>query len=258
MHAVEKQKDKWQRATMIRFDGRAWDELRPVDVTTHFLSQAEGSALIRVGRTVVLCAASVEEGVPRFLENSGSGWVTAEYAMLPRSTSTRTPRESSTGRLSGRTQEIQRLIGRSMRAAVDLRALGPHTVRIDCDVLQADGGTRTASITGAYIALCLAVQWMQKQNMINETPLRDQIAAVSVGRVGDTMLIDLPYEEDSQADVDMNVVMTGEGRLIEVQGTAERQSFSIEELHAMLELAHKGIRELIAVQQKALQSVNSM
>ena len=232
----------------MRIDQRQPEQLRPVKVTTGYLLTAEGSALIEVGNTRVLCAASVEETVPAFLRNSGKGWVTAEYSMLPRATSTRTPREISKGRPSGRTMEIQRLIGRSLRAIIDLSALGERSVFLDCDVLQADGGTRTAAITGAYIALAQAAAQLVKFGVLKRSPIRDYVAATSVGIVGGVPMLDLCYQEDSQADVDMNVVMTGAGRFVELQATAEKTAFDDQQMAALLTLARTGIGELIAIQ----------
>ena len=222
--------------------------MRRVEIETGFLKTAEGSALIKVGNTQVLCAATVEDGVPQFMRNSGKGWVTAEYAMLPRATARRTPREVNKGRVSGRTHEIQRLIGRSMRAVVDGAALGERTVVVDCDVLQADGGTRTASITGAFVALSLALRRLVEFGALKSMPLRDSVAATSVGLVRGVPMLDLCYEEDSQADVDMNVVMTGAGRFVEVQGTAEGMAFSRSELEGLVDLAASGISQLHAAQ----------
>src|SRR6478735_12521303 len=210
---------------MTRTDGRSVAELRPTKVTPGFLAHAEGSVLIEVGRTRVICAATIEDRVPPFLRNSGKGWVTAEYGMLPRATSTRTQREASQGKVGGRTQEIQRLIGRSLRSVTNLPALGERTVWIDCDVIQADGGTRTASITGAFVALALALETLRQRDVLRTIPLSDYVAAISVGIVGGEPLLDLAYEDDSKADVDMNIVKTGKGRFIEVQGTAEGQPF---------------------------------
>ena len=227
-------------------------DMRPVEITTGYLMTAEGSALIKVGNTHVLCAATVEDTVPSFLRNSGKGWVTAEYSMLPRSTAKRTPREVIKGRPTGRTHEIQRLIGRSMRAVVDTAALGERTVVIDCDVLQADGGTRTASITGAFVALALAMRRMVEFRVLKSIPLRDYVAATSVGIVGGVPMLDLCYEEDSRADVDMNFVMTAGHKLVEVQATAERQVFDEAQLEKMLTLAKQGIEQLIAKQQAVL------
>ncbi len=235
-----------------RTDGRARDELRPARVTTGYLKHAEGSCLIELGDTRVVCAASLEEKVPPFLKGKGEGWVTAEYGMLPRATTTRSQREVSRGGASGRTHEIQRLIGRSLRAVVDLKALGERTVWLDCDVIQADGGTRCASITGAFIALVDALRRLRRQGSLAALPVRDFVAAVSVGRVKDAILLDLDYEEDSTAQVDMNVVKTGDGRFVEVQGTAEGQPFSEDEMRQMLATADKGVRELVAIQRKAL------
>jgi ribonuclease PH len=224
--------------------------MRPVEIVTGYLMTAEGSALIKVGNTQVLCAASVEDGVPPFLRNSGKGWVTAEYSMLPRATTKRTPREVARGRVSGRTHEIQRLIGRSMRAVVDTAALGERTVVLDCDVLQADGGTRTAAVTGAFVALTLALRQLVKFRTVKTLPLRDYVAATSVGIVGGTPMLDLCYEEDSQADVDMNVVMTGSGKFVEVQATAEHTPFEDSQMASLIELARGGIAELIEVQKR--------
>ena len=235
-----------------RAGGRRADELRAVRITRHFTKHAEGSVLIEAGQTRVLCTASVEEGVPLFLKGKGQGWLTAEYGMLPRATNTRTRREAAEGRQSGRTQEIQRLIGRSLRAVVDLAALGERTIRVDCDVLQADGGTRCASITGAYVALADAIAWCRTRRALAGEPLRDRVAAVSVGVVAGTPLLDLDYAEDSGCDTDMNVVMTGAGGFVEVQGTAEREPFSREQFDALLTLAQRGIARLHAAQREAL------
>ena len=237
---------------LIRQDQRATTEMRPLEIVPNFISSAEGSALIRLGETQVICTASVDDGVPPFQKGSGSGWITSEYAMIPRATSTRTPRESTRGRPSGRTMEIQRLIGRSLRAVVDMAALGERTVWIDCDVIRADGGTRTASVTGARVALGLAIQKLQAQRSLKGNPLRDYLAAISVGIVGDEMLLDLSYAEDSCADVDMNVVMTGAGKLVETQATAEGRTFSTEELSELIELARPAIHHLIEVQKSIL------
>ncbi|MCU1276191.1 MAG: RNAse [Bryobacterales bacterium] len=226
--------------------------MRPVEIQTGYLKTAEGSALITVGNTRVLCAASVENTVPPFLRGSGKGWVTAEYAMLPRATVTRTPREVTKGRQSGRTHEIQRLIGRSLRAVVDLEALGERSVLIDCDVIQADGGTRTASITGAYVALALAVGQLVQFGTLKKSPLVDAVAATSVGIVNGVAMLDLDYEEDSRADVDMNVVMTGSGKFIEVQATAEHKPFDDAQLDQLVDLAQRGIAELIDLQKQAI------
>jgi ribonuclease PH len=239
----------------MRSDGRAPDQLRDVKITPRYSKHAEGSALIEVGDTRVVCTVSVEDRVPPFLKGKGEGWITAEYGMLPRSTSTRSQRESSKGRPSGRTHEIQRLVGRSLRCVVDLKAMGEKTLWIDCDVIQADGGTRTASITGAFVALVDALRHMKKQGSIAELPLVDLVAATSVGKVGGEVLLDLNYEEDSRADVDMNVVKTGRGLFVEVQGTAEEAPFDAEELQKLMAAADKGIAELIAIQKKVLGDV---
>jgi ribonuclease PH len=236
----------------MRTDNRQPDAMRPVEIETGFLKTAEGSALIKVGNTQVLCAATVEDGVPQFLRNSGKGWVTAEYAMLPRATARRTPREVNKGRVSGRTHEIQRLIGRSMRAVVDGAALGERTVVVDCDVLQADGGTRTASITGAFVALSLALRRLVEFGALKSMPLRDSVAATSVGLVRGVPMLDLCYEEDSQADVDMNVVMTGAGKFVEVQATAEHSAFDDDQMARLIALARAGIGQLIEIQKKAV------
>ncbi len=232
----------------MRIDQRNPGQLRPLKVTTGYLLTAEGSVLIEVGNTRVLCAASIEESVPPFLRNSGKGWVTAEYSMLPRATTTRTPREVSKGRASGRTMEIQRLIGRSLRAVVDMNVLGERSIILDCDVLQADGGTRTAAITGAYMALSSAVRQLLKFGALKKSPLRDFVAATSVGIVNGVPMLDLCYEEDSRADVDMNVVMTGSGRFVEIQATAENTPFDDGQMNELLGLARVGIAELIEVQ----------
>lgn len=236
----------------MRVDKRRSDELRPVTITPGVSKYAEGSALIAMGDTHVWCTASIEDGVPPFLRNSGNGWVTAEYAMQPRATATRTTREATRGRQGGRTQEIQRLIGRSLRAVVDMAQLGERTIWLDCDVLQADGGTRTASITGAYVALHLALGGLVQQGLLAAIPLKDFVAAVSLGIVDGTPYLDLNYQEDSTSEVDMNVVMTGQGALIEIQGTAERQPFAQEMLHQLLGLAQQGIQQLMTVQRSVL------
>ncbi len=236
----------------MRTDRRAPDQMRPVEITTGFLQTAEGSALITVGNTRVLCAATVEDSVPQFLRGSGKGWVTAEYSMLPRATTKRTPREVNKGKPSGRTHEIQRLIGRSLRAVVDQSLMGERTITLDCDVVQADGGTRTASVTGAFVALALALQQCVKYGMIKRLPLTDYVAATSVGILAGEPMMDLCYEEDSQAAVDMNVVMTGTGRFVEVQATAERHAFDDEQMARMLGLARSGIAELIEIQKKVV------
>ena len=226
--------------------------MRPVSIKTGYLATAEGSALIQAGNTLVLCAASVEETVPPFLRNTGKGWVTAEYAMLPRATSKRTPREVSKGRPSGRTHEIQRLVGRSLRSVLDFSALGERTVILDCDVLQADGGTRTAAITGAFVAMALALQQLVQFKAIKTMPVRDYLAATSVGLVGGDPMLDLCYEEDSRADVDMNVVMTGGGKFIEVQATAEHAPFDDAQMSALIGLARAGIGRLVELQKEAV------
>ncbi len=235
-----------------RSDGRKPGALRPVRITRNYLRHAEGSVLIEMGDTKVICSASVEERVPPFLRNTGKGWVTAEYSMLPRSTHTRSSRESSTGRASGRTFEIQRLIGRSLRSVVNLTGFGEKSIWIDCDVIQADGGTRTASITGAYVALVDAFAKLAKDGMIEKIPIKDSVAAVSMGKVDGEILLDLNYEEDSRAEVDMNVVMTGRGGFVEIQGTAEGAVFSKEEMDELIGVAEKGIRELTRIQKKVL------
>jgi ribonuclease PH len=237
---------------VYRSDNRAPGQMRPVSITPDFIHTAEGSTLMEIGNTRVICTASVEETVPQFLRNTGKGWITAEYSMLPRSTLTRTAREVSKGRASGRTHEIQRLIGRSLRAVTDLEDLGERTVWIDCDVIQADGGTRTASITGAFVALGLALEKLVEAGTLTSVPLRDFIAAVSVGVVDREILLDLSFEEDSRADVDMNFVMTAGRKLVEVQATAEHQVFDEQQLDKMLSLAREGVQALIAKQQAIL------
>jgi len=232
----------------MRIDQRQPAQMRPVKVQTDYLLTAEGSALIEVGNTRVLCAASVEETVPPFLRGSGKGWVTAEYSMLPRATATRTAREISKGRASGRTMEIQRLIGRSLRSVIDMDMLGERSIILDCDVLQADGGTRTAAITGAYIALSAAVRQLVKFGALKKSPIRDFVAATSVGLIRGTPMLDLCYEEDSQADVDMNVVMTGSRKFVELQATAEKTAFDDAQMSEMLALARSGIEQLVAIQ----------
>ncbi|MER7206645.1 ribonuclease PH [Streptosporangium sp. NPDC000239] len=237
---------------MARADGRSPDQLRPVTITRGWLAHAEGSVLVEFGGTRVLCAASVQDNVPRWRRGSGQGWVTAEYAMLPRATNTRNDRESVRGRIGGRTHEISRLIGRSLRACVDYKVLGENSVVIDCDVLQADGGTRTAAITGAYVALADAVRWMRERKMCAGDPLIDSVAAVSVGVVGSTPLLDLCYTEDVAAETDMNVVMTGSGQFVEVQGTAEGKPFDRAALDELLDLGAAGCVELTRLQREAL------
>jgi len=236
---------------MLRVDGRRPDELRPVTIERGVAKFAEGSCLIKMGDTHMLVTATVEEGVPRFLKGQGQGWVTAEYAMLPRSGKQRNQRDANRGP-NGRSMEIQRLIGRCLRSVVNMRALGERTVTIDCDALQADGGTRTAAITAAYVALQDAISWMMDRRMIKTNPLQDQIAAISVGIVGSTELLDLCYEEDSRAATDMNIIMTGAGKFVEIQGTAEADPFSGENLLSMLKLGHKGIQQLVDLQKAAL------
>ena len=236
----------------MRADNRPADALRQVRLTRNYTKHAEGSVLVEFGDTKVICTASVEESVPPFLKGKGQGWVTAEYGMLPRSTGSRMRREAASGKQSGRTQEIQRLIGRSLRAVIDLEKLGERQIQIDCDVIQADGGTRTASITGAYVALADAIDKLLAAGKLAANPLRDQVAAVSVGIVDGVPLLDLDYVEDSGCETDMNVVMTGDGRFVEVQGTAEGVPFSREEMNALLVLAEKGIAELVLLQRQAL------
>ena len=240
---------------MARIDGRRHDQLRPVRITPGYLNFAEGSALIELGQTRVLCAATIEDRVPQFLKGKGSGWVTAEYSMLPRSTETRTRREASEGRVGGRTHEIQRLIGRSLRAVTDMTALGERAITLDCDVLQADGGTRTAAITGAYVALQQALAVLGKKTKLSANPVRQAVAATSVGVVGGKILLDLCYAEDSRAAVDFNVVMTDQGRYVEVQGTAEHEPFEHSVMEEMLALASAGIRRLFVSQREALVSL---
>ena len=240
---------------MSRSSGRAFNEMREVHIKKNFTKHAEGSVLIQVGNTHVICNASVENKVPPFLRDKKQGWVTAEYSMLPRSTNTRMIRESSKGKVSGRTQEIQRLIGRSLRSVVDMKKLGERSIWIDCDVIQADGGTRCASITGAFIALCLALKKLHKDKVIDCIPIKDYVAATSVGIIKSHKCLDLDYEEDSNASVDLNVVRTGAGHYVEIQGTAEQDPFSDEDLTAMLKLADKGIKALIDLQKKTIGSL---
>src|SRR5436190_4585574 len=244
------------RCMFYRSDNRTPDQMRPVNIVPNYISTAEGSALIEVGNTRVICTASVEETVPAFLRNTGKGWVTAEYGMLPRSTLTRSPRESARGRVGGRTHEIQRLIGRSLRAVTDMKRLGERTVFLDCDVIQADGGTRTASITGAFVALGLALNKLVDAGTLSTAPLNDFVAAISVGIVDGEPLLDLCYEEDSRADVDMNVVMTAGRKFVEAQATAEHQVFDDTQLEAMIGLARQGLVSLIAKQQAVLKTLN--
>jgi len=237
-------------AALVRVDGRRSDELRPVKITRNFIKYAEGSVLIEMGETKVICTVSVEEKVPPFLRGQNRGWVTAEYAMLPRATPERAVREASKGRQGGRTLEIQRLIGRSLRAVTDMDELGERTFWVDCDVIQADGGTRTASVTGAFVALADAVAVVRAKGLIKKNPLRDYLAAVSVGKVGGELLTDLCYAEDSLAEVDLNLVMTGKGQFVEIQGTAEKRPFTLDELNKFLTLGWNGISALVKLQQE--------
>ena len=241
--------------SVARADGRALNELRPITITRGWSNQAEGSALVEFGDTRVLCTASFTEGVPRWLKGEGKGWVTAEYAMLPRATGTRSSRESVKGKIGGRTHEISRLIGRSLRAVIDMNALGENTIVLDCDVLQADGGTRTASITGAYVALADSIAWARRNGLLSPSakPLKDSVSAVSVGIIDGTPMLDLPYTEDVRAETDMNVVVTGSGKFVEVQGTAEGAPFDRDELNALLDLALEGTAELARVQRESLE-----
>ncbi len=239
---------------LIRSDARNAEQLRPTRLTPHYLLHAEGSVLIEAGRTRVICTASIEDRVPPFLRGSGKGWITAEYGMLPRATTTRVTREASKGKVSGRTQEIQRLIGRSLRAAIDLKKLGPRTIWIDCDVLQADGGTRTAAITGSFVALSLAINKLVNEGVILEYPIPHPVAAVSVGVVEGQPMLDLCYVEDAAADVDMNLVMTGAGEYIEVQGSGEEATFSADQLTALLAHGKKGVDELVQLQKAAIEA----
>jgi len=239
----------------MREDGRLAMGIRKIKVKTNYLQHAEGSCLFEIGNTKVVCSASVEDGVPRFLKGQGTGWITSEYSMLPRSCKSRVPRESSRGKQSGRTLEIQRLIGRALRSVVDMDALDERTIWIDCDVLEADGGTRCASITGSFIALCLALDHMKKQKMIDRIPVSGFVGAISVGVVNGNNYLDLNYREDSSAEVDMNIVMTESGKFVEVQGTAEREPFSREQMDELLELAKKGVEKLIEEQKTALKGI---
>jgi ribonuclease PH len=239
----------------MRIDGRADHELRPITITRHYIKHAEGSCLIEVGDTRVICTATLEDRVPPFMRNGGKGWITAEYAMLPRATVTRNARESSKGKVGGRTMEIQRLIGRALRSVVNLEAMGERTIWLDCDVIQADGGTRTASITGAFVAMVDAMQKLVESGVLKQLPLTDFLAATSVGVVGDNIVLDLNYQEDSTATVDMNVVMTGSGKFVELQGTGEESPFTPEQLQKMLNLAKGGIEQLIEAQKQALSDV---
>lgn len=240
---------------MTRQDGRKNNELRPLKITKDYIKYAEGSCLVELGNTKVIVTASVEDGVPPFLRGSGSGWITAEYGMIPRSCKSRVPREASKGRLGGRTHEIQRLVGRSLRAVTDVSKLGERTIWLDCDVVQADSGTRCASITGSFIALALALEKMKKNSILKNIPLSDYVAAISVGIINGEPVLDLDYDEDSKAEVDMNVAMTGKGKFIEVQGTAERAPFKKEDLNKMTSLAEKGIQEIVQMQKKVLEGM---
>lgn len=236
----------------MRASDRTSNQLRPITITRNYTIHAEGSVLVEFGNTKVLCTASVAEGVPRFMKGEGRGWVTAEYGMLPRSTHTRMNREAASGKQGGRTMEIQRLIARSLRAAVDLKALGENTITVDCDVIQADGGTRTASITGACVAMVDAMTYMRNKGLIKTNPLKEMVAAISIGILEDEVLVDLEYTEDSTAETDMNVIMTESGKLIEVQGTAEGEPFTFEQMHQMMDAAKHAIREIVDIQRKAL------
>ncbi|HPV82678.1 MAG TPA: ribonuclease PH [Nitrospira sp.] len=243
-------------AGLGRIDGRRRDQIRPVKVTRNFTKHAEGSVLIEMGDTKVICTASVEEKVPPFLKGKGTGWVTAEYAMLPRATHDRSPRESVKGKQGGRTLEIQRLVGRALRAVIDTGRLGERTIWIDCDVIQADGGTRTASITGSFIALADAVTVLRKKDLLKVNPLSDYLAAISIGKVGGQVMVDLAYEEDSHAEVDLNLVMTGAGQYVEVQGTAERTPFNKKDMDEFLDLGWGAIRELVDLQKSLIGSLS--
>ncbi|WP_237221655.1 ribonuclease PH [Rothia nasimurium] len=245
-----------ETTTVLRADGRTPDQLRPITITRGWAKNAEGSALIEFGNTRVLCTASFTEGVPRWLKGQGTGWVTAEYAMLPRATNTRNSRESVKGKIGGRTHEISRLIGRSLRAVIDTAELGENTIVLDCDVLQADGGTRTAAITGAYIALADSIAWAVREGIISSKakPLTGSVSAISVGIIDGTPMLDLPYEEDVRAETDMNVVVTGDGKFVEVQGTAEGAPFDRDELNSLLDLALHGTAQLAQIQKEALES----
>ena len=239
----------------MRADGRSNEQLRKLKITRGYMKFAEGSCLIQVGNTGVICTASVEEAVPQFLKGTGQGWVTSEYGMLPRSCKKRVPRESSRGKVGGRTQEIQRLVGRCLRSVVDLKELGERTIWMDCDVIQADGGTRTASITGSFIALIEALNSLRKAGAIDEIPVNDFVAAVSVGIIDGKVALDLNYDEDSKAQVDMNVVMTSKGRFIEIQGTAEKEPFSDKEMNGLLRIAKRGIKKMVAAQRRSLRDI---
>ncbi|MDB5052419.1 MAG: ribonuclease [Bacilli bacterium] len=240
----------------MRIDGRKNDQVRPIKITTPYIKHAEGSVYIEIGETKVICTASVEERVPPFMKGQGKGWVTAEYSMLPRATQTRNQREATKGKLGGRTMEIQRLIGRALRSVVKLEQLGERTITLDCDVIQADGGTRTTSITGAFVAMTMAINKLYEAKMLTKFPISDFLASISVGIVNEQTYLDLCYTEDSKAKVDMNVVMTGKGKFVEVQGTGEEAPFSREELNSLLSSAEIGIREMIAVQKQALGSIS--
>lgn len=240
---------------MTRPSGRASDELRKLKITKNYIKYAEGSCLIEAGNTKVITTATVENTVPPFMKGKGTGWVTAEYGMIPRSCKTRVAREAAKGKLGGRTMEIQRLIGRSMRSVVDMSKIGERTIWIDCDVIQADGGTRCASITGSFISVILALEAMRKNKLIREIPVSDYVAAVSVGILGGKSVLDLDYDEDSTADVDMNIIMTGDGRFVEIQGTAEREPFTKEDMNKLIALAKKGVDELICAQKKILKGI---
>jgi ribonuclease PH len=244
----------YHQGALMRNDHRAAREMRPVEIVPHYISSAEGSALIRVGETQVICTASIEDGVPQFAKGRGEGWITSEYAMIPRATASRTPREATRGRQGGRTMEIQRLIGRSLRAVTDLAAVGERTIWIDCDVIRADGGTRTAAITGSLVALGLGLQRLLELKVLKKMPIKDYVAAISVGIVGSEVLLDLDYAEDSNAEVDMNVIMTGSGNLVEVQATAEGQTFTVEQLNQLIDVARAGIQKLLEVQKNILKS----
>jgi ribonuclease PH len=242
----------YNQGKLVRSDQRSGKEMRPVEIVPNYISSAEGSALIRLGETQVICTASIEDTVPQFVKGSGAGWITSEYAMIPRATASRTPREVTRGRQGGRTMEIQRLIGRSLRAVTDMAALGERTVWIDCDVIRADGGTRTASVTGALVALGLAFHRLLELKSLKRMPLKDYVAAISAGIVGTEMLLDLNYAEDSNAEVDMNVVMTGAGDMVEIQATAEGRAFSRDTLNELIEVARAGIQKLLEVQRSIL------
>jgi ribonuclease PH len=241
---------------MDRKDGRAFNQLRSLKITKNYIKYAEGSCLIEVGDTKVITTATIENTVPPFLRGKGTGWISAEYGMIPRSCKTRVQREASKGKLGGRTMEIQRLIGRSMRSVANMSAIGERTIWIDCDVIQADGGTRCASITGSFVSVILAFEAMRKDGLIKEIPIRDYVAAVSVGMLEGKPILDLNYDEDSTAEVDMNIIMTGDGRFVEIQGTAEREPFKKEEMNKLISLAEKGIKELVTAQKKVLKGIS--